>query len=267
MVSVFLGKWNVLFLQNIHRIGLSDKIFLVLAGFCSLNSCASQLKGSDLGFALLFPSQVSSETSLRFLAVGMDHRHTLSADGQAWEHDTYISRINAVAHCNSRTVSVGERGRIAYSSGVSSVEVGGFQDKELEAVTCGNGVFIAVGADGLILRSTDGQTWTDESDSVNAGSNTFRGVASDNVNRFVAVGYSGRVVVSTDGGLNWGNLQNVDSESLYGIVFGGGAFIAVGASGKRMSSADGINWNNKTTGGGRLRGVAYGARSVYCGGR
>ena len=65
----------------------------------------------------------------------------------------------------------------------------------LSSVACGNGVFVAVGDSGWILRSLDGTTWTLK----NPGTvNDLYSVTFGN-NLFVAVGAGGTVLVSSDG--------------------------------------------------------------------
>ena len=62
----------------------------------------------------------------------------------------------------------------------------------LYGVTFANGAFVAVGASGTILTSTDGASWTD---SASVTSAQLSGVVSGN-NTFVAVGYTGTILQS-----------------------------------------------------------------------
>jgi len=73
---------------------------------------------------------------------------------------------------------------------------------------------------------------------------------------FVAVGQSGRTIVSADG-INWSNDQS-GGEALNGITFGNGYFVAVGDNGRIIRSRDGITWDDYSYGTNQLRGIAYG---------
>ena len=75
--------------------------------------------------------------------------------------------------------------------------------------------------------------------------------------RFVAVGDSGRRIVSTDG-ITWTNDMTGGIDLLSGIAYGNGRFVAVGGSGRRVISTDGVNWTDDVTGGWMLNGIAYG---------
>jgi hypothetical protein len=102
----------------------------------------------------------------------------------------------------------------------------------------GNGVVIAVGANGLMLSSTNqGTTWTNL--------NSVVGVNLDSIaygnGRFVATGQSGAVITSTNNGTNWS--VNWNGYSYYGngqsVVYGNGYFVL----GNGAVSYDGSEWN------------------------
>jgi len=82
------------------------------------------------------------------------------------------------------------------------------QTDNLYAVTYGNGIFVSVGAHGLILESTDGLTWTERRRSL-----------------FVS--------------------PTPLLPSLYGIAYGNGTFVAVGES-SILTSTDGVNWTDQS---------------------
>src|SRR5437899_12177740 len=89
---------------------------------------------------------------------------------------------------------------------------------------------------------------------------TLNGLAYGNV-RFVAVGNFG-TFLSSDDAVAW-TTRHSGFTILYGVAYGGGAFVAVGfpATGfsTMLTSADGINWTERTPGSVQtLRGAAYG---------
>ena len=75
-------------------------------------------------------------------------------------------------------------------------------ETETETTTPGSGVFVAVGSNGRIIRSTDnGTNWECEFSRCRY---SLSGSIFGN-NTFVAVGSTGTVVRSTDNGLTWDN--------------------------------------------------------------
>ena len=76
----------------------------------------------------------------------------------------------------------------------------------------------------------------------------------------VGVGYSGKIVRSTDNGSSWDNVTSVDSTALRGIAFGNNTFLGVGQSGKILRSTDnGLTFSAVTSvDSTALSGVAFG---------
>ncbi len=70
--------------------------------------------------------------------------------------------------------------------------------------------------------------------------NTLRASAYGN-GIFVAVGYYGTVVLSSNGA-DWTYIDTGTSKSLYGVTYGQGIFVAVGEEGTVIHSRDGRNW-------------------------
>ncbi|MGG1550309.1 cadherin-like beta sandwich domain-containing protein [Paenibacillus ferrarius] len=108
-----------------------------------------------------------------------------------------------------------------------------------QSVAYGNGVHVAVGS--AIAASTDGKTYnavgTDLSNTVSYLYSIVYGKE-----RFVAVGWGGAIVTSTDG-IHWSVVSSGTSNHMYGVTFGNGQFVAVGDSGTVLTSADGLVWS------------------------
>ena len=133
----------------------------------------------------------------------------------------------------------------------------------LNKVTYGNNVFVAVGDSGTILTSQDGQTWTKRSSGV---TNTLSDIAYA-ADKFVAVGKSETICYSSDG-TNWTrctvsipfptlNDQFPGDNHLTAVTYGNSKFVVLGSwvartrpayLGILLSSADGIHWNNHSQG-------------------
>jgi photosystem II stability/assembly factor-like uncharacterized protein len=143
-----------------------------------------------------------------------------------------------------------------------------YYNQNLYGVSFGNSTFVAVGDYGKIVRSTDnGASWSHVTSGYYSGgsgahslygTHNLRGVTFGN-NTFVAVGYTGKIIRSTNDGSSWDNVTAVNSNNLYGVTFGNGTFVAVGESGTILKSTNnGASWSNSSPGGNTLNGVTFG---------
>lgn len=106
--------------------------------------------------------------------------------------------------------------------------------------------FAASGDRGTMRYSTnDGQTWTGRTPPAGARIE-YRRIASDGVQRLVAVGNGGRVVVSTDLGKTWQNGSSGITYDLNGVVYSSPRFIAAGGRTIILSSDGGMTWSAST---------------------
>ncbi len=94
----------------------------------------------------------------------------------------------------------------------------------LNDITYGNNVYVAVGANGAIVYSRDRVTWFT---AVSGTVNILNGVAFGN-GRFVATGQTGTVLVSFDG-QNWSPQSVGAAVNLNRVRFGSGLFVVVQA--------------------------------------
>ena len=119
--------------------------------------------------------------------------------------------------------------------------------ENLLAVCFGLGKFVAVGAF-VSASSADGKVWSRST----SGNSTFYGLAiTASASRFVAVGlnwsfsqqayFSG--IYSSIDGVTWTNASPSRNETLLGVAYGNGRFVAVGGKGIIWSSADGLSWS------------------------
>jgi hypothetical protein len=113
------------------------------------------------------------------------------------------------------------------------------QGNRSTGVAFGNGTFVAVGFNGMILTSLDGENWTIRSQ----GEHGYLFSVAFGGGKFVAVGYDGMVVSSPDG-VEWTRQNAVTDKALYAVAFGGDHFVAVGEAGTALSSSDGVTWEN-----------------------
>ncbi len=112
------------------------------------------------------------------------------------------------------------------------------QSGTLNAITYGNGLFVAVGDNGTILTSTDGIIWA----AGNSGTRvSLRGITYGN-GTFIAVGSPGTIITSPDG-VNWTIRQFGTYYGFDGVIYGNGTFLALRNPGTTYSSSNGINWS------------------------
>jgi S-layer homology domain len=136
-------------------------------------------------------------------------------------------------------------------------------NSNLNGITYGNDMFVAVGNSGTILTSTNGTNWTARSSGTGA---TLSDVTYGN-GTFVAVGVGARFVTSTNG-INWTYIHPY-SENLptYSITYGNGLFVAVGYWDLVYTSPDGFNWTKRSSGVNyNLYCIAYGNGRFVAGG-
>ena len=130
------------------------------------------------------------------------------------------------------------------------------------AVTYGNGLFVAAGLGGAIITSPDGITWTRQTNSQiwNILDITYgNGI-------FVAIGGTTSNILTSSDGIAWTQrtTPTVASASWYSVTYGKNLFVVVNgsntgnASGRVMTSPDGITWTTRTSVNDWWYGVAYG---------
>lgn len=108
--------------------------------------------------------------------------------------------------------------------------------------------FIMAGWNGRYLDSTDGITWNykNVSGTITTTPHLSDVAWSGSLGRFVVTtASSGNIFTSTDE-ITWTELPAAAPSGLYGIVWTGSNFIAVGSVGTIVTSTDGSTWNNRS---------------------
>ncbi len=108
----------------------------------------------------------------------------------------------------------------------------------LEGITFANGNFIAVG-NGVVQRSADGVSWTRF-----LAPTGLRAVASGvgtQTGTHVTVGDFG-AIYTLNGSFVGTTVTPLSSDTLTGVTYGAGRFVAVGEFGRTLSSINGYNW-------------------------
>ncbi len=185
--------------------------------------------------------------------------------GSSWipNSSTDTNTLRGVVQNGTIFVAVGDNGAM-FSSTVNSTGwttwatwasvTNPLPAANLKAVTYG-GSYLAAGAGGVILLSSDAVTWTAQTSGT---ANDLNALATNGAGRYVAVGANGTIIYS-DGGATWVTASSPTSNALYGVTYGGSEFVAVGAQGTVLTSSDGVTWTSVTSNTPNdLKGVAYG---------
>jgi len=122
--------------------------------------------------------------------------------------------------------------------------------------------FVAVGENGVVLKSSDGENWDGFSSGLASG---FVGITFAD-EQYVAVGAAGLVATSPDATV-WTERPTMIGRSLSAVAYGNGLYVAVGVSGTIQVSEDAINWDLtfSTTGETLLDVIFSAGRFVACG--
>jgi photosystem II stability/assembly factor-like uncharacterized protein len=160
-------------------------------------------------------------------------------DGTVVYRGSSIS-FEGVAGQGSTVVAVGADGAMVRSTdgGASWNDVASGTMHNLSAIWGSDSLFVAVGSAGTILVSRDGGTAWAPADSSLAGRPLLRVAASNGA--LVAVGPYGNVGRSKDGGVTWTVVTGAwTSNHLEGVWAAGSTVIAVGSAGTILRSLDG----------------------------
>ncbi len=272
---------STLALMSVQFCDAGDYSVIVANSYGSVTSTVARLTIAPL----IVITQPKSES----VFVGQDVTFTVQANGRSapnyqWNFNgTRISGATSstLTLTNVQITDAGDYSAIVANSSASvtsavarlSVRLAGPLDlwslrrgtgTSLRGITFGNGICVAVGDSGAILTSADGVTWTNQSV---ATASFLRGVAYAN-GAFVAVGNEvnfdtqcncypphGIILGSMDG-VSWHDRFRAASNTLDGITYGNGLFVAVGG-GIILTSPDGVDWTPQTSAI-SLGGVAYG---------
>ena len=197
-----------------------------------------------------------------FVTVGNAGTVVFSADGATWATKTSGTVADLYAVTTTGTgafLAVGAAGTIIASvDGSTWTTPTSGTTKNLYGATFGLGRYVAVGATGTIVTSTDAATWTSVASNttndlraVTLGSfvtttGTGTTAVTTTTNLFVALGAAGTLVTSADG-LTWTARTPISTSTINASTFSG-QFVAVGTAGKIYTSLDGITWQAQNSG-------------------
>lgn len=156
-------------------------------------------------------------------------------------------------------VAVGTQGAMFSSSdgGITWTALTSGVSSDLNAAVYG-GNFMAAGAGGAMLSSSDAITWTPRN---SATPNNIYALTTNGGGVYLAAGANGTIIYSTDS-VNWTVADSGTANDLHGMTFGNGRYVAVGTQGTLLTSIDAVTWQAVAgQSSSDLIGVAYGLLS------
>jgi hypothetical protein len=140
-------------------------------------------------------------------------------------------------------VIIGDSGIIIISTSVDGNTWGertSTVSDNLFSIAYGNGLFVSVGGNGIIITGSNGSTWTLRSSEL-ATKITYGN------NLFVAVGNVSKTIIRSIDGITW-EVKSSGVANWLGIAYGNNLFVAVGNNSTTVAtSRDGITWTVQTT--------------------
>src|SRR5690606_38234663 len=159
-------------------------------------------------------------------------------------HSGTSENLYGVAYGNGLWVAVGAKGTILTSTnGTSWTGRSSGTTNNLNTVAYGNGLSVAGGDSGTIRTSTNGTSWTSRSGGTRNNLNTV----AFGIGLWVAVGASGTILTSTNG-TSWTARSSGTTNHLNPVAYGIGLWVAVGANGTILTSTNGTSWTSRTSG-------------------
>lgn len=186
--------------------------------------------------------------------IGGDYSTVLvSLDAIEWVYG-FTDTFRAAANSSTTWVFVGDGGVIYSTTDTDLSIVTSPTTENLFDVTYSldDTQFVAVGANGIILTSSDGATWTEGTSGTLENLNK---VVYDPDNAlYLIVGTNGTLLTSDDSAVTWTpiDISSVTTVNLYGIAVwpesGSLTYIAVGDGGEAITSPNSLAWTAQSTG-------------------
>lgn len=152
------------------------------------------------------------------------------------------SQYNAVTYGNGKYVAVGANGQTVISTdAITWSNTDSGTINSLLGVTYAFGYYIAVGVNGTVVISASGTAW--QTIVINS---TVTLTSVEYINSLVmATGNDGNVYKTTDA-INWTLVATGNAIQLNGVSYGNSKYVAVGQAGTVIYSTNGITWTTET---------------------
>lgn len=203
----------------------------------------------NLPFNVSTPRWASTSANGLTVAVGQGGEIATTPDGLTWTQrggNGTVSQLNGISFVNNLWFAVGSSTGIFISSdAITWTRLLIPAANSLNAIGYGAGRYIAIGDQGYITSSLDGDTWNGNTTASGTGQN-LRGIAYVN-GRWVVVGAGGVIRTSTNG-TTWTAVTSGTTTSFNALATFGSTLIAVGDNGLILTSVDGLTWTPTPSG-------------------
>lgn len=175
---------------------------------------------------------------------------------------TIPQNFNDVTFGRSVGVAVGAAGTIAFTKagqagfGTAFEVTQKVSSVNLNGVGANENIFIAVGDNGIILRSNNGESWSGVTTTTITTKLNHVHYANG---QWIAVGAAGTVIRSSNNGLSWSVVSAGGTFDLTRVGYANSVWVAIGQSGMVLNSVDTNTWYKKFVGVGTdFNGLAFG---------
>jgi hypothetical protein len=161
-----------------------------------------------------------------------------------FRNSVYPTTINSVGYGNGLYLIGGTAGVILRSTDLNSWQsTVAASTNTVTALTYGAGLYVAGFTSGVINTSTDAITWTTRTSGTTS---TIERIIFEN-NLFVRAGWNGQLGTSTNG-ITWTARTSGTTSTLYALAWGNNVYAYGGNAGVIRSSTDGTTWTARTSG-------------------
>jgi photosystem II stability/assembly factor-like uncharacterized protein len=162
-----------------------------------------------------------------------------AANDLKWSKTSEL-KFNSIAYGNGIYVAVGPNGLVQTTEDGDKWKLSeAVVSASLNSVIYTGKEFIAVGDDGAIISSDNGSLWK----RLISGTRTSLRDVAKKGSSYVVVGDKGTILLSKDA-TNWNSFESGTNSSIKGVTANDNLFIAVGCDSKIISSVDGMHWSN-----------------------
>ena len=217
--------------------------------------------------ALVVPDETQCKTDMGHIVDAINYDLTWGGNAATKEAADYYYDAGALTHVQdqlkettyafeeARDLSIqAMRNQLNYVTVDSTATVtrpAGYTNGEYNSIIWDSEKFVAVGTDGAIHTSTDGETWTAQTSGTTEDLNDIRwnkwSVGERGIPEYVVVGENGTILWSNNAE-TWYSITSGTTDDLNAIAYNGSTYVTVGDSGAVYYSGNVTTWQAGTSG-------------------
>jgi hypothetical protein len=225
-------------------------IILTTTDFVSWNTRTSNTASTI--YSLTYSATTGAVSPLA-TAVGAGGYFSQSADGTYWSVPTTFSTSfavtqNSLIYSGSLFVAAGASGGIVTSTDANTwVSRTSGTASAINSLVYGNSLYVYGGDGGVLATSTDATTWTARTSGTTSNIRALA-YADGATNKYVFGDAAGTFKTSTDG-ITWTTRTTIATmNTVIGIAYGNSTYVAISStSGNVITSTDGVTWTTTST--------------------